>query len=103
MEIVVHSKNSLFELKFQKKLYHFNRHELGFITYVCDVKSDSIGFPESKSDKKSDSNSWCNQESDNDSTQKPPIPTPQAWSCHIRIITPRLNEKHRLHKLPLLC
>jgi len=25
MEIVVHSKNSLFQQKFQKKLYHFNR------------------------------------------------------------------------------
>ena len=26
MEIVVHSKNSLFQYKFQKKLYHFNRY-----------------------------------------------------------------------------
>jgi len=25
MEIVVHSKNSLFEQKFHKKLYHYNR------------------------------------------------------------------------------
>jgi len=25
MEIVVHSKNYLFQQKFQKKLYHFNR------------------------------------------------------------------------------
>jgi len=25
MEIVVHSKKSLFQQKFQKKLYHFNR------------------------------------------------------------------------------
>ena len=25
MEIVVHNKNSLFQDKFQKKLYHFNR------------------------------------------------------------------------------
>jgi len=27
-EIVVHRKNSLFQQKFEKKLYHFNRHEI---------------------------------------------------------------------------
>jgi len=40
MEIVVHSKNSLFQQKFQKKLHHFQRHELK----LCDVKNNSIGL-----------------------------------------------------------
>jgi len=50
MVIMVHSKNSLF----QKKLHHFNRHELGFIKQ-CDVKNDSIGLPRQSQIKKSDS------------------------------------------------
>jgi len=44
MEIVSHSKNSVFQQQFQKKLRQFNRHELGFPTYECDVKNDLIGF-----------------------------------------------------------
>jgi len=43
MQIVVHSKKSLFQQKFQKKLKNFNRHELEFLTLECDVKNDSIG------------------------------------------------------------
>jgi len=51
-----------------KKLRHFNRYELGFLTYECDVKNDSVELPDL--DKKSDS----------DSTKKLQllaIPTPQ--------------------------
>jgi len=44
MQIVVNSKNSLFQYKLQSKLYHFNRHELGFLTKECYVKNDSIGL-----------------------------------------------------------
>jgi len=50
MEIVVHSKNSLFQQKFYEKLYHFNRNS--HLTSVMQ-KNDPIGLP--KSDKKSDS------------------------------------------------
>jgi len=32
MEIVVHSNNSLFQQKFEEKLYNFNTHELLFLT-----------------------------------------------------------------------
>ena len=55
MEIVVHSKKYLFQQKFQKKLYHFNRNS----QFKSDVKNDPIGHPESESDKKSDSDSQC--------------------------------------------
>ena len=71
MEIVlIHSKNSLFQQKLQKKLSHFNRHDLWFLTYESDVKTYSIGH--SESEKKSDTDSYCSQ--DSDSTQKPPTP-----------------------------
>jgi len=38
-----HSTQQVFSdtIKFQKKLYNFNKHELGFLT---DVKNDSIGL-----------------------------------------------------------
>jgi len=54
---VVHSEHSLFQQRFQKKLYHVNSHELGFLTSGCGVKNDVIGLPEWQSDKKSDSDS----------------------------------------------
>jgi len=44
MEIVVHSKKSLFQQKFQKKLYHFKRNS--------QWKNDAVGHPELESDKK---------------------------------------------------
>ena len=49
MEIIVQSKNSLFQQKFHKKLYHFNRNsQLRSVTQ----KNDPIGLPESESDNK---------------------------------------------------
>jgi len=42
MEIVVHSKKSV-SLKFQKKLYHYNRNT----QYMSDVKNDQIEHSES--------------------------------------------------------
>jgi len=39
---------------FQKKLYHVNSHERGFLTWQYNVKNDSAGLPESDK-KKSDS------------------------------------------------
>jgi len=47
MDIVAHSKKSLFQQKFHKKLYHFHRH---FQRVWC--KYDTVGLPESESDKK---------------------------------------------------
>jgi len=44
MEIVVHSKKSLFQQKFQKKLYHFNK-KSQFKSVV--KKNDPIGQSES--------------------------------------------------------
>ena len=49
MEIVVHSKKSLFQQKFHKKLYHFNRNSQ---FWKCDVKNGPVGHPESDSNKK---------------------------------------------------
>jgi len=49
MEIMVQSKNSLFQQKFHKKLRHFNRNsQLRSVTQ----KNDPIGLPESESDNK---------------------------------------------------
>ena len=44
MEIEVHSKNYMYQSKFQKKLYHFNRHELGFPTLECDEKMIQLEY-----------------------------------------------------------
>ena len=43
MEIVVHNKNPLFQQKFHKKLYRFNRNS----QLRSDVKNDLTGLPES--------------------------------------------------------
>jgi len=45
MEIVVHSKKSLFQEKFQKNLYHFNKNSQ-FESVMS--KNDPIGHPESE-------------------------------------------------------
>jgi len=61
MDIVVHSKNSLIQLKNQKKLYHCNKHKLGFLTVIAMqkmIQSDfwsRIRIQQSDSDSDSDS------------------------------------------------
>jgi len=38
MEIVVHSKNYLFQWEFQKKLHHFNRYELSAMSKIIQLE-----------------------------------------------------------------
>jgi len=54
MEIVVHSKKSLFQQKFQKKLYKFNRNSK-FRSVESDSDSDSTQKPPTRYDSDSDS------------------------------------------------
>jgi len=67
MEIVVHSKKSLFQQKLQKKLYHFNRNSQFWSVMQKMIQLD---IPSRSWTKKSDSQ--CCWESYSDSTQKPP-------------------------------
>jgi len=53
MEIMVHSKKSLFQQKFQKKFYHFN--SISQLGVWCKKWSNWV----SGVDKKSDSDSHC--------------------------------------------
>jgi len=43
-KVLCTAKIYLFQQKFPKKLYDFNRHELGFLTYECDVKTIELYF-----------------------------------------------------------
>ena len=71
MEIVLPSKKSLFQQKFQKKLYHFNRN---FQFRSVMQKMIQLDIRSRSQTKKSNSDSQCCYESDSDSTQKPPTP-----------------------------
>jgi len=93
MEIVVHSKKSQLQQKFQKKLYHFNRN-CQFRNYV---KNDSMIQLDIRS------RSRC-QESD--FTQKPPTPQPcfkcgliiflqHAFLMHTDFLNQQIDESDR--------
>ena len=78
MESMVQSKNSLFQQKFQKNLYHFNR-KCQFRSVMQKMIQLDIRSRSRTKKNESDCDSQCCQESD--STQKPPTPalTPQPW------------------------
>jgi len=69
MEIVVHSTKPLFQQKFQKKLNHFNRNSQFRKCYIKTIQLEIW-----RRTKKSDSDTQACQESNSDSTQKPPTP-----------------------------